>query len=157
CTLPLPPTMAAVWKQEFSDVRNGDPFYYEVDPGMENLRDLITQTRLHHIILRNTNIAETVLLGKAAATNVLPIAELLKQQQKHKHKKKHHHSSRYKKKHRRHHHHHKHSEDEAYEKHINEGAKTETSLFFTNGRLDELYYTPMPTTTTPARHHKKKH
>ena len=82
CTLPLPPTMAAVWKQEFSDVRNGDPFYYEVDPGMGNLRDLISQTRLHHIILRNTHIAETVLLGKAVATHVLPLEELLKQTNK---------------------------------------------------------------------------
>ena len=157
CTLPLPPTMAAVWKQEFSDVRNGDPFYYEVDPGMENLRDVISQTRLHHIILRNTNIAETVLLGKAAATHVLPIEELLKQKHKaKKHKKKH--RSRYKKKHRRHHHHHKHSKDEeeVYEKHINEGAKTETSLFFTNGRLDDLYYTPMPMAPVQSHHGRKK-
>lgn len=143
CLSPLPPTIAAVWKQEFADLRNGDPFYYEVDPGMADMKDTITQTRLHHIILRNTNIAEHVLLGKAAATLVLPPAELLKKKHKeakevqkkknnHHHKKRKHHK-RWK---------HKHAKDD-FEKQINEGEKTDTNLFFTNGRLDDLYYPPV--------------
>ncbi len=151
CVSPLPPTMAAVWKQEFADVRNGDRFYYEVDPGMEYLRDIITQTRLHHIILRNTNIAESVLLGKAAPTHVLPPGELLKLRHKEAKKRKkkghhhRHHHKKNKKKRKRHHHHHHGEDSDEYEKNINEGKKTDTSLFFTNGRMDDLYYhSPVP-------------
>lgn len=156
CVSPLPPTMAAVWKQEFADVRNGDGFYYEVDPGMRDMKDIITQTRLHHVILRNTNIAEAVLLGKAAPTSVLPPVELLKRKHKEeKQRKKHRKKWKHKHKHKHKHHKHKHGDDDDYEKHINEGKKTDTSLFFTNGRLDELYYPP-PVERRPESNHKKK-
>ena len=155
CVSPLPPTMAAVWKQEFADVRNGDGFYYEVDPGMRGMKDIITQTRLHHVILRNTNIAEAVLLGNAAPTSVLPPVEFFKRKHKEEKKMKKH---RKKWKHKHKHKHHKHGDDDGdYEKHINEGKKTDTSLFFTNGRLDDLYYPPPPPAAPERRPEDKKH
>ena len=49
-------TMDAVIRDQFLRLRNGDPLYYENDPELEGVEQNLSETRLSHVILRNTEI-----------------------------------------------------------------------------------------------------
>jgi len=49
----------SIMNQQFSDLRDGDRFYYEIDPGLsvEEIQE-IKNTRLYDIIMRNTALTD---------------------------------------------------------------------------------------------------
>ena len=49
-------TMDAVIRDQFLRLRDGDPLYYENDPELEGIEQNLSDTRLSHVILRNTEI-----------------------------------------------------------------------------------------------------
>ena len=49
-------TMDALIRDQFTRLRDGDPFYYENDPELETVESELAATRLSHIILQNTEI-----------------------------------------------------------------------------------------------------
>ena len=49
-------TMDALIRDQFTRLRDGDPFYYENDPELEAVEAKLTSTRLSHVILQNTEI-----------------------------------------------------------------------------------------------------
>jgi len=49
-------TMDAVIRDQFIRLRDGDPLYYENDAELEGIEENISETRLSHVILRNTEI-----------------------------------------------------------------------------------------------------
>ncbi|MEE2748129.1 MAG: peroxidase family protein [Candidatus Thermoplasmatota archaeon] len=49
-------TMDAVIRDQFVRLRDGDPLYYENDGELESVETEISETRLAHVILRNTEI-----------------------------------------------------------------------------------------------------
>ncbi|MED5487433.1 MAG: peroxidase family protein [Candidatus Thermoplasmatota archaeon] len=49
-------TMDAVIRDQFIRIRDGDPLYYENDEELVNVREEIYDTKLSHVILRNTEI-----------------------------------------------------------------------------------------------------
>ena len=49
-------TMDAVIRDQFIRIRDGDPLYYENDAELEGVEENISETRLSHVILRNTEI-----------------------------------------------------------------------------------------------------
>lgn len=49
-------TMDAVIRDQFIRLRDGDPLYYENDAELEGIEEDISETRLSHVILRNTEI-----------------------------------------------------------------------------------------------------
>ena len=49
-------TMDALIRDQFTRLRDGDPFYYENDPELENVEAKLASTRLSHVILQNTEI-----------------------------------------------------------------------------------------------------
>ena len=49
-------TMDAVIRDQFIRLRDGDPLYYENDPELEGVEQNLSETKLSHIILRNTEI-----------------------------------------------------------------------------------------------------
>ncbi|MEE2759765.1 MAG: peroxidase family protein [Candidatus Thermoplasmatota archaeon] len=49
-------TMDAVIRDQFLRLRDGDPLYYQNDGELENIRQNLSDTRLSHVILRNTEI-----------------------------------------------------------------------------------------------------
>ena len=49
-------TMDALIRDQFTRLRDGDPFYYENDPELTQVEDDIAETKLSHVILRNTEI-----------------------------------------------------------------------------------------------------
>lgn len=50
-------TIMAIMQQQFGDLRDGDRYYYEIDPALtEEEKDLIRNTTMRDIIMRNTNI-----------------------------------------------------------------------------------------------------
>ena len=49
-------TMDALIRDQFTRLRDGDPFYYENDPELDAVESKLTSTRLSHVILQNTEI-----------------------------------------------------------------------------------------------------
>jgi hypothetical protein len=49
-------TMDALIRDQFTRLRDGDPFYYENDPELDGVESELTATKLAHVILRNTEI-----------------------------------------------------------------------------------------------------
>lgn len=49
-------TMDALIRDQFTRLRDGDPFYYENDPELDGVESELTATKLSHVILRNTEI-----------------------------------------------------------------------------------------------------
>ncbi|MBJ84614.1 MAG: peroxidase [Euryarchaeota archaeon] len=49
-------TMDAVIRDQFIRIRDGDRLYYENDGELENVKENLSETRLSHVILRNTEI-----------------------------------------------------------------------------------------------------
>ena len=49
-------TMDALIRDQFTRLRDGDPYYYENDPELEGVETEIATTKLSHVILRNTVI-----------------------------------------------------------------------------------------------------
>ena len=49
-------TMDAVIRDQFIRLRDGDRLYYENDVELENVEENLSETRLSHVILRNTEI-----------------------------------------------------------------------------------------------------
>jgi hypothetical protein len=49
-------TMDALIRDQFTRLRDGDPFYYENDPELEGVETEIATTKLSHVILMNTEI-----------------------------------------------------------------------------------------------------
>ncbi|MBJ04154.1 MAG: hypothetical protein CMB65_05595 [Euryarchaeota archaeon] len=49
-------TMDAVIRDQFTRLRDGDPLYYENDPELDGVEQNLSETRLSHLILRNTEI-----------------------------------------------------------------------------------------------------
>jgi hypothetical protein len=49
-------TMDALIRDQFTRLRDGDPFYYENDPELEAVEVKLASTRLSHVILQNTEI-----------------------------------------------------------------------------------------------------
>ena len=49
-------TMDAVIRDQFLRLRDGDPLYYENDPELKGIEQNLSETRLSHVILRNTEI-----------------------------------------------------------------------------------------------------
>ena len=49
-------TMDALIRDQFTRLRDGDPFYYENDPELEAVEAKLASTRLSHVILQNTEI-----------------------------------------------------------------------------------------------------
>jgi len=50
-------TIMTVMKRQFADLRDGDRFYYEIDPVLsEEEKEMIAATTLHDVIMRNTGI-----------------------------------------------------------------------------------------------------
>jgi len=51
------PTLMAIMSQQFQDVRDGDRFYFMVDPGLSSQeRQVIQNTKMSDIIMRNTDL-----------------------------------------------------------------------------------------------------
>ncbi len=49
-------TMDALIRDQFTRLRDGDPFYYENDPELDGVEFELATTKLSHVILRNTEI-----------------------------------------------------------------------------------------------------
>ena len=49
-------TMDALIRDQFTRLRDGDPFYYENDPELDGVESELAATKLSHVILRNTEI-----------------------------------------------------------------------------------------------------
>ena len=49
-------TMDALIRDQFTRLRDGDPFYYENDPELDGVESELAETKLSHVILRNTEI-----------------------------------------------------------------------------------------------------
>jgi len=49
-------TMDALIRDQFTRLRDGDPFYYENDPELVGVESEIAETKLSHVILRNSEI-----------------------------------------------------------------------------------------------------
>jgi hypothetical protein len=48
--------MDALIRDQFTRLRDGDPFYYENDPELDGVESELAETKLSHVILRNTEI-----------------------------------------------------------------------------------------------------